>query len=235
MQGRTADFGRDGWRAMLASLALVLLATACGGGGAEPPPAEVPQEPPPAEAAPPPAPPAPAAPAAADPEPIRAVAAHGLAQVALGRPASRTVDPVAFERLMTALAEVPGWVRADLQGEEHSTPVPYSIARARYTRGGWHVTVEVIDTGLSQLLLAPYAMFLAPGFEERTTSGITRSFRVDGSPAFEGWNGESGRGEMVVVVRERFLVKAAGAPLPDLDPVRQVLGGLDLAVLANLR
>jgi len=235
MQGRTADFGRDGWRAMLASLALVLLATACGGGGAEPPPAEVPQEPPPAEAAPPPAPPAPAEPAAADPEPIRGVAAHGLAQVALGRPASRTVDPVAFERLMTALAEVPGWVRADLQGEEHSTPVPYSIARARYTRGGWHVTVEVIDTGLSQLLLAPYAMFLAPGFEERTTSGITRSFRVDGSPAFEGWNGESGRGEMVVVVRERFLVKAAGAPLPDLDPVRQVLGGLDLAVLANLR
>lgn len=235
MPETTTNHGRHGWRAMLASLALVLLATACGGGGTDAPPAEVPQEPPPAVAAPPPGPAKPAEPAAADPEPVRGAAAHGLEQVALGRPASRTVDPVAFERLMTALADVPGWVRADLQGEEHSTPVPYSVARARYTQERGQVTVEVIDTGLSQLLLTPYAMFLAPGFEERTASGVTRAFRFNGSPAFEDWNGESGRGEMVVVVRERFLVKAAGAPLPDLEPVRQVLGGLDLALLANLR
>jgi hypothetical protein len=162
---------------------------------------------------------------------------RGLQQISdgLSRLDQAAADPVDFETLMTILPEIDGWERSHHRGEERNAPVEYSTAQARYQRGDQHVNVELVDTALSQLLIAPYAMFLAAGFEERTSEGYRRAVTVQGSPAFEDWRDTSGRGEVIVVVNGRFVLKATGTNVPDIAPVRQLLGRLDVAALSELR
>ena len=77
----------------------------------------------------------------------------------------RLPDPVPFEQLMAVLVEIDGWSRTDHRGHEVSQPVRQSAAEARYAREDVRVHVTVVDTARSPILLAPYAMFLASGFE----------------------------------------------------------------------
>jgi hypothetical protein len=219
--------------------AAMLLASACGG-PAQPPAdagattaASVAEA---MDAAPEPAPTPTAAGTAAARQSTDRVA-RGLQQISdgLSRLDQAAADPVDFETLMTILPEIDGWERSHHRGEERNAPVEYSTAQARYQRGDQHVNVELVDTALSQLLIAPYAMFLAAGFEERTSEGYRRAVTVQGSPAFEDWRDTSGRGEVIVVVNGRFVLKATGTNVPDIAPVRQLLGRLDVAALSELR
>jgi hypothetical protein len=145
------------------------------------------------------------------------------------------VDPVAYERLMEVLPEAPGWTRSDHRGERAALPVPYASAYALYERDGQRISAEITDTALSQLLLSPFAMFLGAGFEERTADGFTRATTVAGAPAFEDWNAPDRRGEVVVVVGDRFLVKLTGTNVSDVETVTSLASRLRLTRLAELR
>jgi X-X-X-Leu-X-X-Gly heptad repeat protein len=134
--------------------------------------------------------------------------AAGLQQMAQGfqQMAQGSAKPVDFEQLKSALPEVGGWTRTNPRGEQTNMPVAVSRAEARYTKDQSRVELEIVDTALSQILIAPVSMFLASGYSERSDDGFKRSAKIGGQPGFEEWNNDDKRGEVTAVVANRFIV-----------------------------
>lgn len=229
-------------RGSLGLVAAMVALTGCGtpAPGSESQAAD-PSEPPFASATQPapPGPVAPEGPAAADsteppaivglPTGFQALAAELLDD------AEGPAGTVNVERLMDVLPEVDGWTRSRHRGERLAAPVGHGVAAARYERDAWQVEIEVVDTASRQALLAPYAMFLIPGFEERSEDGLRRAFTLRDSPAFEHWNPAASRGEVVLVINKRFLVKGTGRRVPNIGLVRQMMERMNLSTLERIR
>jgi hypothetical protein len=145
------------------------------------------------------------------------------------------VRMIDFEQLKTFLPVVAGWTQSDARGEQLALPAPCSRSEARYRKDDTHVELEIVDTATSQLLLAPLAMFVAPGFSERTDDGFRRATRVGGQPASEEWAMKTGRAEVIVIAGNRFVVRATGYHVADVDSVRKIVEAVDLPRLAALR
>jgi hypothetical protein len=163
--------------------------------------------------------------------------AQGLQQMAQGfqQMAQGAAKPVDFEQLKAALPEINGWTMSDARGEQVNMPVAISRAEARYSRDQSRVELEIVDTALSQLLLAPMSMFLASGYSERSDDGFKRAAKIAGQPGMEDWNSQTRRGEVTAVVENRFIVKATGHQVDNIETVRGAVEAVDLAKLASLK
>lgn len=113
-------------------------------------------------------------------------------------------------------------------------PVPFSQTEATYTRGGARVEARIVDSTFNQMLLAPWATFLAPGFERQTGDGHERSVQVEGHPGFERWERDQRYGELNLVVAKRFLVTFEGHDIDDAKLLHDFARQADLGRLASL-
>lgn len=155
--------------------------------------------------------------------------AQGLQQMAQGQ--TKAVD---FETLKTLLPTVSGWTQSDAHGDEVTTPIAYSRAEAQYRKGDSTVRLEIMDSAMSQVMLAPLSMFLASGYSERSDNGFKRATKIGEHPAMEEWDNSARGGDVTTVVGNRFIVKASGNQVDDLAVIRQVVEAIDLSKLAAL-
>ena len=161
--------------------------------------------------------------------------AGALAGAAPTGPDGKPVQPVSFRDLQTALPEVAGWERAQPTGERMTSPVPFSQAEASYSMGDAQVQVKVVDSVFSQLLIAPWSMFLATGYEKESSSGHEKSTAINGNPGFERWNRESRDGEVNLVVAKRFLVTVEGNNIDDMKVLQEFAAKVDASRLSALK
>lgn len=147
----------------------------------------------------------------------------------------KAVEPIAFRQLQSVFPAIPGWRRGRPTGEKVSSPVAYSQAHVRYTRGKAQIELKIVDSGFHQLLLAPYSVFLTSGYEKATESGYEKSTKVGAEPGWEKWNAASKSGEVNAVVAKRFLVQAEGRGVEDIAVLHDVLERADLAKLPTLQ
>jgi len=158
--------------------------------------------------------------------------AKGLQQMGQGTAAK----PVDFEALIALIPEMSGWTRSKPRGEQQTAMgMSTSKAEARYEKGESSIDLDITDSSLNQIFLAPFMMFMASGYSERSSDGYTKSAPVNGHPGFEKWENEPKRGEITIVVGNRFLVQANGRDVENLDQVRQLVQAIDLAKLASLK
>jgi hypothetical protein len=125
------------------------------------------------------------------------------------------VEPVAVEVLQSAFPRIDGWQQSATTGERLLVPVPFAQAEADYSNGEATITVKLVDTAFNEVLVAPWAMFLQEGHEARHGDGYERALTVAGHPAFERMSRTDRRGELNVVVRQRFLVSVEGDNVDD--------------------
>lgn len=151
------------------------------------------------------------------------------------RPTSVAAKAVDFTELESLLPELPGWTRSDTKGEQITMPATYSRAQARYEKDAAHIELEITDTALNQLLLAPLSMFVAAGYSERSDEGFKQATKIGVHPGMEEWNIDSKRGEVTAVVAARFVVHATGYDVDAIDSVRAAAQAVDLAKLATLK
>lgn len=163
--------------------------------------------------------------------------AQGLQQMAQGfqKMAQDSAKPVDYEALKALMPEVGGWTKGEVRGEQTNLPMAISRAEARYRKDNSSIELEITDTALSQLLLAPMSMFLTSGYAERSDDGFKRAARIGGHPGMEEWNTSSKRGEVTAVVANRFIVQATGHDVADLAVMRQVVESVDLTKLGSLK
>jgi len=146
----------------------------------------------------------------------------------------KTVDPVSFRDLQSALPEVSGWTMDKPRGERMTSPIAFSQTEAEYTRDDQHIDVKIVDSGFNQMLIAPWAMFLGAGYERETDEGYEKAVSIDGNPGFEKWNSASKDGELNIVVAQRFLVTIEGRGLDDPSVLHEVFSRLDTGKLTAL-
>ena len=84
--------------------------------------------------------------------------------------------------------------------------------------------IEITDSALNQMIFAPFAMFMASGYEERSDDGYKQAGTIAGSPGFESWEKDANRGEVTVIVANRFVVQVTGRRVSGID---QSKGGRD--------
>lgn len=139
-----------------------------------------------------------------------------------------------YEQLTPLLPAMDGWTRSHATGEQLTMPAPYSRAEARYGRGASEVVLEIVDTAENALLLAPPSMFVAVGYSERLDAETWRSAPIASAPASERWNARTGRAEVTVIVRDRFIVHATGERVAGIEPVRRVVEAVNMTRLSTL-
>ncbi len=163
--------------------------------------------------------------------------AQGMQQMAQGfqQMAQGSAKVVDYEQLKALLPEMGGWTRTDAKGEQVSMPISTSRAEAHYQKDDGRLELDITDTALSQLLLAPIQMFMTSGFSERSDDGFKRAARVGGQPGYEEWNAKSKHGEVTAVVANRFIVNAKGDDMDSIDTVRKLVESVDLGKLGSLK
>ena len=173
--------------------------------------------------------------AAAAPAKAAAVPAPPPPALTNTTPTPPPVEPVAPEKLSALLPEVAGWTRGASRSETVPVPARYSRAEAHYTRGDKTVELTLADSGFQPLILAPISVFLGSGSSERSGETTRTAVTLNGSPGSESWTPAGRRGEVVVLVSQRFVVTATGRDLADLDPLRTVVRAVDFNRLAGVR
>lgn len=163
--------------------------------------------------------------------------AQGMQQFAQGlqQMAQSQTKPIDFELLKALLPEIAGWTKSRARGEQVNMPFAISNAKAHYTNGDSSMEVTITDSALNQLIFAPFTMFMASGFEERSDDGYKKASMIAGSPGFEEWQKDSKHGEVTAVVGNRFIVQATGDNVPSIDPLRKAVEAVDLPKLATMK
>lgn len=151
------------------------------------------------------------------------------------QPGSRSATAVAFEELMALLPEAEGWTRSTPRGEQITMGIDMSRAHSDYEKGESSIDLEITDSSFNQLFLAPLSTYLGAGYSERSNEGYRRAAPVGGHPAFETWNSDSRRAEVIVVVANRFVVQATGHNVDNVEPVRALAQAVDFSRLAALK
>jgi len=161
--------------------------------------------------------------------------AGAMAGAATAANGGKAVDPVSFRDLQPLLPSVSGWTMNKPRGERMTSPVAFSQTEATYSNGNQRVDVKIVDSGFHQILLAPWTMFLARGYERETDSGYEKSVELNGNPGFEKWDSDDKSGELNLVVAKRFLVTVEGDRITDAKVLHEFMSKLDTAKLAGLR
>ena len=163
-----------------------------------------------------------------------AKAMQGMAAAMAGAD-GKTVEPIAMDTLKSTLPIISGWQMDEPRTERMTSPIAYSEAETQYTQGNIEIDVKVVDTGYAQMLIAPWAMFLASGYSRESSDGYEKAVTVAGQPGFERWRKDSQRGELNLFVGKRFLVSLEGDELADTKILHDLVSKMDLAKIAALK
>jgi hypothetical protein len=161
--------------------------------------------------------------------------AAGLGAAVGGDGSVKPVDPVNFRDLIALLPTPSGWEREKPTGERMTSPVSFADASVRLMKGDATVNVKITDSGFNQLLVAPFAMFLAGNYEKETSSGYEKSIKVGDVPGFEKWDSETKSGDLTIIVSKRFIVEIDGSSIEDPRVLHAMLDAVDLKKLADLK
>lgn len=164
-----------------------------------------------------------------------AKAMQGMAAAINGGGDGKTVEPVSTDTLKGALPSVSGWEMESPETERMTTPVAYAQATATYKQGDKSIDVKVVDSGYAQMLIAPWAMFLASGYSRESKDGYEKSTTIAGQPGFEKWEKDNKRGELNAFVGKRFLVTIEGDDLADTKVLHDFAGKMDFNKLAAMK
>ena len=165
-------------------------------------------------------------------------AMQGLQQLAQGlqQMSKNTAKPVDFEELKALLPDIAGWTKSDIHGEQQTVMgMSQSNAKARYTKGESTVQIEITDSTMNQILLAPMAMFITSGYEEKSDDGYKKAVQVGGYPGFEEWEKGAKHGQTTAIVANRFIVAADAHSVESPDVARKAVESVNLAKLAGLK
>jgi hypothetical protein len=162
--------------------------------------------------------------------------ANQLEKAAEGLGTSRKpVPPVAFRELIDFLPrDVAGLKRKEPKGETTAAGSwRYSQAEVDFASGDGRRSADVgiFDYAHIPFLYVPFTMLLNMQVSTESTEGYQRSTKVAGYPAFEKWN-RDGTGEAVVLVGERFVVKAETRGLAE-GAARKIVEKMKLKELAS--
>ena len=135
------------------------------------------------------------------------------------------------ESLTGALPQMPGWEMAKPKNQQLTAPFPISQTDATYKKGDGKIDVTVVDAAQAQMMLMPWSMMMAAGYSKETSAGYEKAVTVNGHPGFERWRKSGNRGELNVLVNQRFMVTIEGRDLADTKVLHEFAAKLNAGAL----
>jgi hypothetical protein len=147
----------------------------------------------------------------------------------------KKIEPIAFQTLQSHLPKVSGWDMDEPEGRRMTMPVPFSQVETEYRKGDSQIELTIVDTGYAQLLIAPWSMMLAAGYESETSDGYEKAINIAGNPAIEKWNKRDKEGELNILVGKRYMVTIDGRDIADIKELHQFASAMNLGAIAALK
>jgi len=160
--------------------------------------------------------------------------ARGMSSMA-NDPNAKPVDPMTIDALKTALPDLSGWEKGKPTGERMTSPVNYAEAKVTFTKGESALDVKIVDSAMNQLLIAPFSMFLAVGYEKETDHGYEKGVKVGEYPGWERWDGEGKEGELNAIVAKRFIVQIEGRNIEKTRVLHSTMENINLKKLSETK
>jgi hypothetical protein len=162
-------------------------------------------------------------------------AAEQMQKAAEGFTNRKPVPPIAFRELMEFLPTKVSGMKADEPKGETTTAGSWRYSQAeagfRSEDGSRRLEVGIFDYAHIPFLYIPFNMVLNMNVSRESTEGYEKSVKVEGYPALEKWS-KNGSSEIVVLVGDRFIVKADARGLGE-GSARKVVEDMDLDDLAS--
>lgn len=150
---------------------------------------------------------------------------------------NRTIEPVDFRTLRALLPETAGGLeRTEMEGQKGGTMgMTISTTEATYEgEAGRRLTVKIADLGgVSGFAMLGYGWAMAD-IDRESTSGYEKTTQYDGHKAHEKYNRDRQRGEMQVLVADRFVVDVSGRDV-EMETVKDALAQIDLSTLVAMK
>jgi hypothetical protein len=147
----------------------------------------------------------------------------------------KKIEPIPFQTLQTHLPKVSGWEMSEPEGQRMTMPVPFSQVETDYRKGDARVELTIVDTGFAQLLIAPWSMMLAAGYENETSNGYEKAIDIGGNPGVEKWNKRDKSGELNILVGKRYMISIDGRDLSDIKDLHQFASAMDMSAIAAMK
>lgn len=168
-------------------------------------------------------------------KPILILALLTLTAAGCGTSGDRPIAPVSIQALLTVLPEPLDWQREKPNGERVTTPLAFADASVRMMKGDATVTAKITDTGLNEILVAPFAAALAGDFTRETEHGYEKSIAVGDARGVERWDSGTRTGNLSIIVARRFVVEIDGSTIDSPKVLHDILEKIDLKKLADLK
>jgi hypothetical protein len=170
-----------------------------------------------------------------------AVVLFGSAPVAGRASADRAAHLVAPAEIAKTLPAPEGWTKTDvrLSQIDISSDCSYTFASATYTKGDVRLKLTIADTGAhpdSLMALVAMIVTLPDGHADKIPPATTIArVKIDGMPAADVWNGDKMKGELAVLVAERFAVMIEALKSDAAATQRAFLETIDLKAVAAMK
>jgi hypothetical protein len=163
-------------------------------------------------------------------------AAEQMQKAAEGFTSNRKpVPPIAFRELIEFLPRKVSGMKAEEPKGETTTAGSWQYSQAevdfRSEDGSRSLEVGIFDYAHIPFLYVPFNMVLNMNVARESTEGYEKSVKVEGYPALEKWS-KAGSSEIIVLVGERFIVKADAHGLGE-GAARKVVEDMGLDDLAS--
>ena len=139
---------------------------------------------------------------------------------------------------LDTFGDMDGWptkATGEPEGQRMTMPVPFSQVETDYRKDEARMEVTIVDTGMAQLLIAPWSMMLATGFQNETSNGYEKATNIGGNPAVEKWNKRDKRGELNILVGKRYMITIDGRDVADIKEVHAFASAMDFNAIAALK
>lgn len=145
------------------------------------------------------------------------------------------VEVVNFRELKKMLPdEIGGAKRTDAKGQKSGMfGINVATAEGKYRDGDKRADVTIVDIGGMGLAVMQYAQWSKFEVDSESDDGYERTTEIDGHKALVKWNSKSQRGEINVLVNDRFVVTIKGRNM-DMDDLEDALDEIDLDDLEDL-
>lgn len=155
---------------------------------------------------------------------------------------NRKVEPVNFRKLRVLLPEAVGdsLERTAMEGQTGGAMgMNVSTTEATYESGGegtgrHRVEIKITDMGAMSGFGAMGFGWAMMNIDKESSSGYEKTTEHAGYKAHEKYDRNRRRGEMQVLVADRFVVEVTGRDV-EMDAVKDALGQIDLSALAAMK
>ncbi|MFK7934329.1 MAG: hypothetical protein AB8G22_12525 [Saprospiraceae bacterium] len=131
--------------------------------------------------------------------------------------------------------EIGGAERTDAKGQRNGMfGINIAQAEGKYRDGDKRADVSIVDVGGIGLALRSMANWSQMEIDNESDDGYERTTEIDGYPALVKWNDRNQRGEIAVLVNNRFIVSIKGRNI-DMDDLEDALDDIDLDDLEDLQ